>query len=170
MKVRAQGDKEMDAIRHLTEVLKSQVALYSELCELIEHEKEAITTWAVDKTVEITKKKEEILRREHIQQKARKLLLEQIAQAHDSESATISDVIKYAEGSEYSGHLEGLCAQLVELIKKIHAENLSLRMLYTTNCRMINDFFSQAGLSDMDNTYAPGMKNNKKVSTMYRIG
>ncbi len=31
----------MEAIRHLTEVLKSQVALYSELCDLIELEKEA---------------------------------------------------------------------------------------------------------------------------------
>ena len=160
----------MEAIRHLTEVLKSQVALYSELCDLIEMEKSAITSWAVDKTVEITKRKEEILRREHIQQEARKLLLEQIARAHDSENATISDVITYAEGSEYSGHLEGLCERLVELIKRIHAENLSLRMLYTTNCRMINEFFTQAGLSEMDNSYAPGAKSHKKVSTMFRIG
>lgn len=160
----------MEAIRHLTEVLKSQVALYSELSDLITLEKEAISTWAVNKTVEIAKKKEDILRREHIQQEARKLLLEKIAAEYNTESMTITDVLKAVNGTEYAETLEPLCDHLIGLIKTIHMENVALRMLYNTNSKMIHEFFTQAGLVENVSTYAPGAKSTTRLSTIHRIG
>jgi hypothetical protein len=149
------------------EVLKSQVSLYAEIAENIGLEKEAIVSWSVGKTVELTKAKEELLRREHIQVEARNLLLSQIARQKGADSVSIAEVIDYAKDTPYCAELELLCQKLVELITKIQAENLSLRMLYATNSRMINDFLVNTGL--LEPGYG-GSGGSRKVSTISEVG
>jgi len=125
----------MEDIRHLSEVLKSQVGLYFELAELMINEKESITSWAIDKTVEITKQKELLLRKERIQEEARNALLDKISKQLGVDYVTLSDVIRSTEDEELADTLRQLGERLVELVTQIHAENLSLRMLYNTNSR-----------------------------------
>jgi hypothetical protein len=156
----------MESIKHLVEVLKSQVSLYLEISENIELEKQAIVNWSVGKTAELTKAKEELLRREHIQVEARNLLLSQIAHQQGKEELSIAEIIASARDTQYGEELENLCQTLVELITKIQAENLSLRMLYATNSRMINDFLTQIGLAE--STY--GNSGARKSSTISRVG
>lgn len=161
----------MESIRHLVEVLKSQVSLYSELSDLMVLEKQAVSAWAVDKTVKITKQKDDLLRREAVLQEARRLLLEKIAESRGEESATFYGAVKYAAGSVYEDDLKALCEKLAELVTGIHAENIALRMLYATNMRLINDFFTQAGLSVSSAAgYSPGGSAAPKISTMVKIG
>jgi len=162
----------MENIRHLIEVLKSQVNLYSELSDLMASEKQAIVSWSIDKTVEITKKKDALLRKERIQSEARNALLAKIASAQNMPSLKISDVINIAqaEAIEEADELAGLCEQIVELVTHIHAENISLKMLYATNNRLINDFFTQIGLSDASaGGYGPSGR-QKRASTIHRVG
>jgi flagellar biosynthesis/type III secretory pathway chaperone len=156
----------MESMKHLVEVLKSQVSLYLEISENIELEKQAIVNWSVGKTAELTKAKEELLRREHIQVEARNLLLSQLAHQQGKEKLSIAEVIAFAQDTQYGEELESLCQTLVELITKIQAENLSLRMLYATNSRMINDFLTQIGLAE--STY--GNSGTRKSSTISRVG
>lgn len=157
----------MEDIRHLSEVLKSQVGLYSELAELMSCEKQSIVSWAIDKTVEITKQKEMLLRRERIQEEARNALLQKIATNLNVEHVTLSDVIRHTADTELCDILRQLGDRLVELVTRIHEENLSLRMLYNTNSRLINDFFTAAGMTQ-GSAYGPGAK-QKKSSTTYGI-
>jgi flagellar biosynthesis/type III secretory pathway chaperone len=157
----------MEDIRHLSEVLKSQVALYSELAELMACEKQSIASWAIDKTVEITKQKEALLRRERIQEEARNALFAKLASKFGVESLTLSEIIKRTTDEELADILRQLSDRLVELVGQIHAENLSLRMLYNTNSRLINDFFTAAGLSHGD-AYGP-RAHQKKASITYGI-
>jgi flagellar biosynthesis/type III secretory pathway chaperone len=157
----------MEDARHLAEVLKSQISLYSELADLMMEEKEAIIKWSVDKTVEITKKKEFLLRREKIQEEARNALLAKIS-ASFGRQMSLADVIAELDAEE-AKELSTLKDRLVELITRIHAENLALRSLYINNSRLISDFFSQAGFTTglgYDRTGA----NASRVSTMHRIG
>jgi flagellar biosynthesis/type III secretory pathway chaperone len=153
----------MEDIRHLSEVLKSQVGLYSELAELMAEEKQAITSWAIDKTVEITKQKELLLRKERIQEEARNALLDKISKNLGVEHITLADVIKSTQDEELADVLCQLTDRLMELVTQIHTENLSLRMLYNTNSRMINDFFSAVGMGG--DTYGPGAKRKKSSTT-----
>ncbi|MDR2401452.1 MAG: hypothetical protein LBD73_07370 [Deferribacteraceae bacterium] len=80
----------MESLKHLVEVLKSQVSLYSEIRENIELEKQAIVSWSVGRTAELTRYKEELLRREHIQVEARNLLLVQIARQKGKDKLSIA--------------------------------------------------------------------------------
>ena len=149
----------MDDIRHLAEVLKSQVSLYSELAELMSVEKQAIVKWAVDETVAIAKQKEELLKRERIQEVARNTLLSKLASVYHIENIKIYDVINLAKESDAHlyDELQSLADRLTELVSQIYAENVSLRMLYSTNSKLINDFFLATGLADgtSNNGYGP---------------
>ncbi|MDR2105355.1 MAG: flagellar protein FlgN [Deferribacteraceae bacterium] len=156
----------MESLKHLVEVLKSQLSLYSEIKENIELEKQAIVSWSVGKTAELTKIKEELLRREKIQVEARNLLISQIAKEAGKESLSIAGVIDYAKGTPQAAQLETLCQRLVALITQIQAENLSLRVLYATNSRMINDFLTQIGLSEP----SYGSASPRKTSTISKVG
>ncbi len=162
----------MENIGHLVEVLKSQANLYSELSDLMASEKQAIVSWAIDKTVEITKKKDALLRKERIQSEARNALLSKIAAVQNVPSVKIADVISLANTSapDMADELTTLCDRIVELVTQIHAENISLKMLYATNSRLINDFFTQTGLSDAPaGGYGPN-GSQKKISTIHRLG
>ena len=161
----------MENIKRLVIVLKSQVNLYSELLDLMASEKQAIVTWSVDKTVEITKKKDELLRKEGIQSEARNALLSKIAVDQNAPSVKISDVIGIAksEGMDITDELINLRDRIAELIPQIHAENLSLKMLYATNNRLINDFFTQTGLGDaLSGGYGPSGR-QKRASTIRKL-
>jgi hypothetical protein len=159
----------VELIKHLVGVLNSQVALYTEFCAILGDEKRAIIEWAVDRTVEITKRKESLLKREVIQKEAQGELLRQIALLIGKSTATVADAIKYAKDTPAEMELVSLCERLVELITRIKADNLSLRMLYATNSRMINDFFKCAGL--VENTYNPTIQpKGKNFSTIREIG
>jgi flagellar biosynthesis/type III secretory pathway chaperone len=160
------GGVSMESLKHLVEVLKSQVSLYTEIQENIELEKQAIASWSVGRTAELTRLKEELLRREHIQVEARNLLLAQIAQQLGKDKLSISEVISHAKSTDYGEELDELCQKLVALITRIQAENLSLRVLYATNSRMINDFLTQTGL--LEPTY--GSTGVKKTSTISKVG
>lgn len=157
----------MEDARHLTEVLKSQISLYSELADLMAAEKEAIIKWSVDKTVEITKKKEQLLHREKIQEEARNALLSKIS-ASAGRQMSLTDVIS-GLNAEDAGEMISLKDRLVALVSRIHAENLALRSLYITNSRLISDFFSQAGFTTGLGYNRTGA-DAKKVSTIQRIG
>lgn len=159
----------MENIRHLIEVLKSQISLYSELAEFMDAEKHAIVSWAVDETLDITKKKESLLKKERIQEEARSALLSKIASGLSKETVVLSEVIDYAAGNDESvaKELHELGTRIVELVETIHAENLTLRVLYNTNSRMINEFFTALGMSE-GNAYGPGAR-AKNTTSMHNI-
>ncbi|MDR2885049.1 MAG: flagellar protein FlgN [Deferribacteraceae bacterium] len=157
----------MEDIRHLSEVLKSQVALYSELAELMDCEKQSIVSWAIDKTVELTKQKEVLLRRERIQEEARNALFAKLAAKFGVEHLTLADIIRNTSDEDLSDTLQQLSDRLVELVGQIHTANLNLRMLYNTNSRLISDFFTAVGLSN-GNAYGPKAGQNRP-STTYGI-
>ena len=161
----------MENFRHLVEVLKSQVNLYSELSDLMASEKEAIVSWSIDKTVEITKKKDALLRKEHIQGEARNALLSKIASDRNLPSVKISDIIDIAkdEAPETADELINLRDRILELITQIHAENISLRMLYATNNRLITDFFTQTGLVNYSAGGYGQYGRNKMVTTVQKL-
>ncbi|MDR0453520.1 MAG: flagellar protein FlgN [Deferribacteraceae bacterium] len=171
----------MENIRHLVEVLKSQVSLYSELSELMASEKQAIVSWLIEKTVEITKRKEALLRKERIQSEARNALLSKIAAEQNVASLKILDIIYVArekaqtaegdaEATRIADELAGLCDKVTELVANIHAENISLKILYATNNRLINDFFTQSGLTNVSAAgYGPN-GGNRRMSSMQRVG
>ena len=165
----------MENIKHLIEVLKSQVNLYSELSELMDSEKQAIVSWSIDKTLGITKKKDMLMRKERIQSEARNALLSKIALEQKMLSVKITDVIDIlrtkqdGEDAKMADELASLCSRIVELVKQVHAENISLKMLYATNSRLINDFFTQTGLAGTAAGYGPNGSQNR-VSTIHRVG
>jgi flagellar biosynthesis/type III secretory pathway chaperone len=140
----------MDDIRHLSGVLKSQVSLYTELAELMAAEKQAIVKWAINDTVAIARQKEALLKRERIQEEARNALLSKISTVHNMPDVKIYDVIRLAkEGDARLGEeLQSLAERITELVSQIYAENVSLRMLYSTNSKLINDFFLATGMAD----------------------
>lgn len=152
----------MENIRHLIEVLKSQVALYTDLLQLMGREKESIVSWAINDTVELNREKEGLLRKERIQEEARNLLLSKISSALGVESITLHELINLTEDKEEKDTLQELGSKLLSLVTTIHAENLSLRMLYATNNRLINDFFTEVGMNN-NNSY--DMSNVRKVNT-----
>ena len=158
----------MENIRHLAEVLKSQISLYIELTDLIVAEKEAVVSWAVEKTAELTKKKAELLRREKIQGEARRTLLEKMATEAGHEF-TLKDVIASITDEAEADNMQKLQQKLISLISRLQAENLSLRSLYITNNKLITDFFQAAGFAEGVG-YGPLGTENKKVYTIQRFG
>lgn len=158
----------MDNIRHLSEVLKSQISLYSELTELLVAEKQSVIAWAIDETVEITRKKEALLKRERIQDEARTALLSKISAEAQLPDIKLADVVKIARENnpELAKELDNIGDRLVELITRLQAENVSLRILYSTNSRLISDFFVSAGLSDSSGY---GSSTNRKTSRLQNI-
>ena len=158
----------MENTKHLTEVLKSQISLYTELADLIVAEKEAIVSWAVEETVELTKKKAELLRREKIQEQARRTLLKKMA-AEAGDELNLNDVIALITDEAEAEHMRELQKTLVALISRLQAENLSLRSLYITNNKLISDFFQAAGFTEGVG-YGPAGTENKKVYTIQRFG
>lgn len=155
----------MENIKHLIQVLKSQVTLYQELLELMSLERESIITWRVSDTVEINKKKEDILKRERIQGEARNALLLKLSAASGITNMTLTKTINWTQDPNDKETLIGLGDKLLGLVSKIHEENLSLRILYTSNNRLLNDFFKELGMQNTS-SYNSG---SQKINTYHKM-
>lgn len=136
---------ETDSFYNLLELLKSQFALYSEIDAILAAEKEAVVGWRVAETSKFGADKKRLERKERILEEARLTLVERIKKETGIEDGSLSSIISAC-------HVENIAAELAELKDKllsvsysIAETSASLKILYATNIKLINDMYAQMG-------------------------
>jgi hypothetical protein len=157
----------METIRNLINVLESEYALYEELLELLIFEKKIITTWDTDKIIEITKTKDTLLYKEKLLEEAKEKILKKINCDLNIEIDT-SSIIDIIEDENLKEIVSDLQSKIKNIASKIQMENFSVKQLYNTNLRIINDIFDRVGLVENASYQSHGKvekKNNNSFTT-----
>lgn len=136
---------ESDSIYNLIELLKSQLALYAEIGAILAAEKKAILNWQVQETSKFTNDKKRLTRKENILEEARITLTSRIQQELSLEDSTLSSIISACKNKKYAAELEGLKEQFITVVASIKEESLALKILYSTNLKLINEMYGQMG-------------------------
>ncbi|WP_022851134.1 flagellar export chaperone FlgN [Limisalsivibrio acetivorans] len=137
----------MGKIENLVEILESQCSLYSELIEIMALEKEAVTRWNVDDTIELTKRKDTVLYKEKVLEEARKTSIKKLSLELGIEDITLSDIIETCQDEEQRSRLQSVRERLSNLVSKLNDENLALKIIYRTNIGLVSEFFDRLGIT-----------------------
>lgn len=137
----------MDKFRNLADILKSQCELYSELADVMALEKDAVSRWKAEDTLELTKRKDTLLYKEKVLEEARRALIKKISIESGLESPSLGDIIDLADEEEIKAELESIRAELKGIIIRLNDANLALKILYRTNITLVNDFFVKLGIT-----------------------
>lgn len=136
----------METIQSLIEVLTSLCKLYEDLVDVIQQEKQYIVSWKVDKTVELTKKKDTILYKERLLEEARRTIHKKIAQQMGVNDPKLSDIIAHIGSCPEADALNELRTRLEDLSGAMRTDTTQLKILYSSNMRLVNDFMQALGL------------------------
>jgi len=136
----------MQPIHTLIELLKSQLAVYHEVLNILSEEKEALVAWKFHDTNLIAKRKEQIVHKEHILEEARKSLTDRIKNELSAKDTTLSSIISACADEDLKDKLIKLKDEFITVVQAIDKENMSLKILYSTNIKIVNDLYSQLGL------------------------
>jgi flagellar biosynthesis/type III secretory pathway chaperone len=137
----------MTKFNNLADILKSQCELYSELADVMILEKEAVSRWKVEDTLELTKRKDTLLYKDKVLEEARRVLIKRISMETGLESPSLSNIIDLVEDSELRAELNRIRTELKDIVVRLNDANLSLKILYRTNITLVNDFFAKIGLT-----------------------
>lgn len=154
----------METIQNLIGVLKSQLTLLEELNTLIENEKFYITHWEIDKVIEVAKQKDTIIYKDRILDEAKEKYIKKYCNQFNMEGGTLSDVIAAVDDKDIKAELITLKDKITELASKIYTENMAIKILYSTNLRLISDFFDKIGLPSSTLYSNTGIKKAKTAS------
>lgn len=136
----------MKPIYTLIELLKSQLTIYTEVLNILSEEKEALVAWKFNDTNLITKRKEQIVHKEHILEEARKSLADRIKTEFSAKDSTLLSIIEVCTDDDLKDDLINLKDEFITIVQAIDRENMALKILYATNIKIINDLYSQLGL------------------------
>lgn len=136
---------EQDSIFNLIELLKSQLALYTEVKNILAAEKEAVIGWHVEDTSKFNNDKKRLMRKERILEEARLTLSLRIQNELGLDDGTLSSIILACPDEVKAAKLADLREQLLEIAYAINEESVSLKILYSTNLKLINEMYAQMG-------------------------
>ena len=136
------------AITNLIELLKSQLALYENMRDLLAEEKNAATGFNNHKALsEINAQKEQLSKKEKLLEEARKTLSLRMQRELDLPEPTILAIIEaYPESLEKTRLIE-LRDALLAVTAEISAITASLKIFYATNLKIINEIKSKIGFA-----------------------
>lgn len=137
----------MESVRNLIELLKSQLALYTEIKDALTREKQAIVEWKFTDTPRLIREKDALFSKERILEEARKTLAGRTAEEYGISETNLQAIIKACPDEENRRELSSLREKLYGTAVEINNENLSLKILYSTNIRLINDLYAKMGYS-----------------------
>ncbi|WP_265822929.1 flagella synthesis protein FlgN [Geovibrio ferrireducens] len=137
----------MDKFRNLLDILKSQCELYSELASVMALEKEAVSRWNVDDTLELTKRKDTLVYKEKLLEEARRTIIKKISMDEGRDEISLSEIIDLTNEAELRQEFSQVRNNLKNVMHRLNDENLALKILYRTNISLVNDFFDKLGIT-----------------------
>jgi flagellar biosynthesis/type III secretory pathway chaperone len=137
----------MDKFRNLLDILKSQCELYSELASVMALEKEAVSRWNVDDTLELTKRKDTLVYKEKRLEEARRTIIKKISMDEGRDEISLSEIIDLTDEAELRQEFSQVRNNLKNVMHRLNDENLALKILYRTNISLVNDFFDKLGIT-----------------------
>lgn len=137
----------METIQKLTDVLTSQYHLYEDLLVLLKEEKKNIIQWNIDKTLELAKNKDTILYKEKLLEEAREKILKRINNKFEAD-LSLKELINKLDDPKQIETLSTLRQDIKKIALHIQTENISIKLLYKTNIKMISDVFEKIGLAE----------------------
>ena len=152
----------MASINTLKELLGSQISLYTEIIEVLVKEKNAIVTWDFSDTNTLLAKKEKLIHKERLLEEARKSLAERVKTELNAKDNTLSSIIEVAP-EEDKDELVSIKKEFQKIVVGINNESMALKILYSTNVKVMNDLYTQLGILS-SNTYDKKKSNNSPSS------
>ena len=152
----------MASINTLKELLRSQISLYTEVIEVLAKEKEAIISWDFSETNILIAKKEKLIHKEKLLEEARKSLAERVKVELNAKDNTLSSIIN-ASPEDDKDDLITIKKEFEKIVVGINNESIALKILYTTNLKLMNDLYAQLGIFS-NNTYDKKKSNNSPSS------
>lgn len=149
----------METIQSLLEIMRSQIALYHEMADILTQEKEAAVKWDASLTNELTKKKDTLAYKEKVLSEAFVSCIRKIEKETGREGLRVEIIARELAGG-LSGEMMQLRNELLELTKKVNNLNMSLKILFKSNMSLINSLFTKLRMGGR-NTYGI----NKEYST-----
>jgi len=154
----------METIQNLIGVLKSQIKLLEELNSIIEKEKYYITHWDIDKVIDVAKQKDTLIYKDRVLDEAKDKYIKKYCSLNGLIGNNLSEVIEHLSDSPEKQELIDLKDRLTVLATKTYNENLAVKVLYSTNLRLISDFFDKIGISTGHSYNSSGAKAAKLAS------
>ncbi len=154
----------MELIGNLIQLLKSQLALYTEIRDTLEKEKSFIVGWNFTDIPDLVKEKNSLFRKETILEEARKSLVGRVAENYNLEEPNLFNIASACQNKEQKEVLFNLRNSLSNVAAEISRENTALKLLYSTNIRLINDLYVKMGFMETSNRY--GMDKGKGYSSV----
>lgn len=136
---------EHDSVKNLVEILKSQVSHYSLIRDTLHCEKTAITSWNNEKIRQLNTQKEQISKKEKLLEEARKTISLRIKDEYCLSDDTLLTIIDGINDGEYKDELIRLRDEFLVLVAEISQITTSLKVIYNTNLKIINDIKSKMG-------------------------
>lgn len=136
---------EHNSIKNLVEILKSQVSHYSLIRDTLHCEKTAVTSWDSKKIKELNSTKEQLAKKEKLLEEARKTISLRIKEEYHLENDTVLAIIEGIDDEECKTELTQLRDKLLVLVSEISQITVSLKVIYNTNLKIINDIKSKMG-------------------------
>lgn len=150
---------EHNSIKNLIEILKSQASHYELIKEALEEEKSAITSWDHVKIRELNESKEQLAKKESLLEEARKTIALRIKEENNLPDDTVITIIEALEDGEEKRELIQLRDKLLLLVIDISKITVSLKVVYNTNLKIINEIKSKM-------VFAPSNKYGMDKSTV----
>ncbi len=157
----------MASINTLKELLRSQLSLYADVQDTLTKEKNAIVTWDFSETNTLLAKKEKLIHKEKLLEEARKSLADRVKNELNAKDSTLSSIIEVAPDEDRE-ELIDIKGQFEKIVVGINNESIALKMLYSTNVKVMNDLYTQLGILSC-NTYDK-KKSNNATSSVHIIG
>lgn len=157
----------MASINTLKELLRSQISLYTEVVDVLSKEKDAIVSWNFSETNTLIAKKEKLIHKERLLEEARKSLADRVKTELNAKDNTLSSIIAVAPEEDIDDLIE-IKQQLEKAVIGINNESIALKMLYSTNLKVMNDLYAHMGILST-NTYDK-KKSSSSPSTVHIMG
>lgn len=154
----------METIQSLISVLKSQVSILESLKALIEEEKIHITSWNIDKVLKIAKSKDTLVYKERVLDEAKDKYIKKYCSENGISSFTIGDIANNLKDETQRAEVVNLVEKLKSLAADVLNGNMTIKILYGTNLRLISDFFDKIGLNSDVSYNQKGFEIKKTVS------
>lgn len=161
---------ESNSIQNLIELLKSQLMLYTEMREVLADEREAVSGWKPNVIVELNKKKEQLSKRERLLEEARSTITNRIVKEYGLEKASLVDIIEVCPDEESKEELSDLRESLLNTAEEISSITFSLKVLYSTNLKIISDIKAKMGLMSSINKYGMEKSSVSMPSSLHITG
>ncbi|MDT3693070.1 MAG: flagellar export chaperone FlgN [Mucispirillum sp.] len=160
---------EHNSIKNLVEILKSQVSHYSLIRDTLHCEKAAVTSWDNNKIKELNKTKEQLSKKEKLLEEARKTISLRLKEEYNLNDDTVLAIIDGIDDEECKSELTQLRDELLVLVSEISQLTVSLKVIYNTNLKIINDIKSKMGFVP-SNKYGMGKSTVSMPSALQITG